>query len=87
VTASSARTTSYARSAGAHKTSQRAALEHVGRRWFERADSDSDGRVTSTEAKRPLHRFELADTDGDGLLRKAPSHHPYALVGGQAPYR
>ena len=53
----------------ANDTSELAAFDHVGRRWFERADGDGDGRVTSTEAlERPLHLFELADTDGDGVV-------------------
>jgi Ca2+-binding EF-hand superfamily protein len=54
---------------GAGETSQLAAFEHVGRRWFERADANGDGRVTSAEAmERPLHLFEMADTDGDGVV-------------------
>jgi len=46
-----------------------AAFDHVGGRWFEKADPDDTGRVTLRQAEeRPLHLFDMADTNGDGVV-------------------
>lgn len=46
-----------------------AAFDRIGRRWFERADTDGDGRVTLREAtERPLGLFDMADTNGDSVV-------------------
>ncbi len=45
-----------------------AGLGYIGRRWFERADSNGDGRVTIEEAQvRPLQLFDMADVNRDGI--------------------
>lgn len=45
-----------------------AGLFHVGSHWFERADTNGDGRVTLQEAQvRPLRMFDMADANGDGV--------------------
>ena len=45
-----------------------AGLGYIGRSWFEKSDVDHDGRVTPVEAQaRPLHFFDLADVDDDGV--------------------
>jgi hypothetical protein len=44
-----------------------AGLGYIGRRWFERADTNGDGRVTLEEAQvRPLQLFDMADANRDG---------------------
>jgi hypothetical protein len=44
-----------------------AGLGYIGRRWFERADGNGDGRVTVEEAQvRPLQLFDMADANRDG---------------------
>ena len=43
-------------------------LAHIGRRWFEKTDTDNDGRVTLDEAvARPLEMFDMADINRDGV--------------------
>lgn len=45
-----------------------AGLYHVGSRWFEKSDTNADGRVTLAEAEaRPLQMFDLADANRDGI--------------------
>lgn len=45
------------------------AFNRIGSHWFERADAAGDGRVTLSEAMaRPLKLFDLADTNGDGVV-------------------
>jgi Ca2+-binding EF-hand superfamily protein len=49
-----------------------AAFDHLGRHWFERADENGDGRVTLREAEaRPTKLFDMADTDGDGVVSRS----------------
>ena len=46
-----------------------AAFDHIGGHWFERADPDDTGRVTLRQAEeRPMHLFDMADTNGDGVV-------------------
>jgi len=43
-------------------------LTHIGRSWFERCDTDGDGRVSLQEAEaRPLELFDMADANHDGV--------------------
>ena len=43
-------------------------LGHIGRRWFERTDTNFDGKVTREEAiARPLGMFDMADANRDGV--------------------
>jgi len=45
----------------------RSGLGHVGGRWFEKTDANSDGKVTLAEARaRPLQLFDMADVNRDG---------------------
>lgn len=45
-----------------------AGLGYIGRRWFERADTNGDGHVTPEEAQvRPLQLFDMADVNKDGV--------------------
>jgi len=47
-------------------------LTHIGRSWFDKCDSDGDGRISLSEAQaRPLGLFDLADTDRDGTASLA----------------
>ncbi len=42
-------------------------LTKIGRSWFERSDTNGDGRISMSEAQgRPLELFDMADTNGDG---------------------
>ena len=44
-----------------------AGLGHIGGHWFEKVDTDGNGRVTLEEAEaRPLQLFDLADINHDG---------------------
>ncbi|MDB5687819.1 MAG: hypothetical protein JWR77_2408 [Rhizorhabdus sp.] len=44
-----------------------AGLFRVGSHWFERTDTNGDGRVTIAEAQvRPLQMFDMADANRDG---------------------
>lgn len=46
-----------------------AVFDHVGARWFERADTEGSGRITLAQAEaRPLRLFDTADTNGDGVV-------------------
>ncbi|RYD89826.1 MAG: hypothetical protein EOP61_30815 [Sphingomonadales bacterium] len=43
-------------------------LTRIGRSWFERSDTNGDGRVSLSEAQgRPLELFGMADANGDGV--------------------
>ncbi len=43
-------------------------LFRVGSHWFERTDTNGDGRVTFAEAQvRPLRMFDMADANRDGI--------------------
>lgn len=43
-------------------------LTHIGRSWFDKCDTDGDGRVSQTEAvARPLGLFDMADVDRNGV--------------------
>jgi len=43
-------------------------LTHIGRSWFERSDTNGDGRISLTEAQgRPLELFDMADANHDGV--------------------
>lgn len=47
-------------------------LTHIGRSWFDKCDTDGDGRVSLAEAvARPLGLFDMADADGDGVASLA----------------
>lgn len=46
-----------------------AVFDHVGGRWFERADTEGTGRITLAQAEaRPLRLFDTADANGDGVV-------------------
>jgi hypothetical protein len=43
-------------------------IGHIGRRWFQKADTDRDGIVTLAEAVAvPLRMFDMADVNRDGV--------------------
>ena len=43
-------------------------LTHIGRSWFDKCDSNGDGRVNQAEAvARPLDLFDMADVNRDGV--------------------
>lgn len=43
-------------------------LTHIGRSWFDKCDSDGNGRVSQSEAVgRPLGLFDMADVNRDGV--------------------
>lgn len=43
-------------------------LTHIGRSWFDKCDTDGDGRVSQAEAvARPLGLFDMADVNRDGV--------------------
>lgn len=47
-------------------------LTHIGRSWFDKCDTDGDGKVSLAEAQaRPLGLFDMADTDRDGVASLA----------------
>ncbi|MBD3759808.1 EF-hand domain-containing protein [Sphingomonadaceae bacterium G21617-S1] len=47
-------------------------LTHIGRSWFDKCDSDGDGRVSQSEAvARPLGLFDMADVNRDGVASLA----------------
>lgn len=42
-------------------------LTHIGRSWFDKCDTDGDGKVSLAEAQaRPLGLFDMADANRDG---------------------
>lgn len=46
----------------------KAGLGYIGRSWFEKSDTDGDGRIILAEAQgRPLQFFDMADVDNDGI--------------------
>ena len=54
---------------GPERPGELAAFDHIGGHWFEHADPDDTGRVTLRQAKeRPMHLFDMADTNGDGVV-------------------
>lgn len=55
---------------------------HVGGHWFERADSNGDGRVTLAEAAaRPLQLFDMADLNHDGVVSTSERQMASMLMG------
>lgn len=43
-------------------------LTRIGRSWFDKSDTNGDGRVSPQEAQgRPLQLFDMADLDRDGV--------------------
>ena len=63
------------------------ALSHIGAGWYDRADTKGDGRVTLDEAlARPLHLFDLADVNKDGIvsvLERSVAMTLMGLMGGR----
>lgn len=58
------------------------ALSHIGAGWFDRADTKGDGRVTLDEAlARPLHLFDLADVNKDGVVSVQERQVAMTLMG------
>ena len=52
---------------------------HVGSHWFEKTDTNGDGRVTPAEAQaRPLQLFDMADANHDGIV--SPEERKIALM-------
>lgn len=57
-------------------------LGHIGRRWFERTDTNFDGKVTHEEAvARPLGMFDMADVNRDGIASLREQSLAQILVG------
>lgn len=57
-------------------------LYHIGGRWFEKCDTNGDGRVTLAEAQaRPLQLFDLADANRDGIASIAEQKLAMMLKG------
>jgi hypothetical protein len=45
-----------------------AGLGYIGRSWFDKSDTDGNGRISLAEAQgRPLQFFDMADVDGNGI--------------------
>ncbi|WP_235537525.1 EF-hand domain-containing protein [Sphingomonas sp. Root1294] len=43
-------------------------LTHIGRSWFDKCDTNGDGKVSLSEAQaRPLGLFDMADANRDGV--------------------
>ncbi|WP_375382840.1 hypothetical protein [uncultured Sphingomonas sp.] len=58
------------------------ALSHIGANWYDRADTKGDGRVTLDEAlARPLHLFDLADVNKDGVVSVQERQVAMTLMG------
>ncbi|WP_174296695.1 hypothetical protein [Sphingomonas bacterium] len=58
------------------------ALSHIGAGWYDRANTKGDGRVTLDEAlARPLHLFDLADVNRDGMVSVQERQVAMALMG------
>lgn len=47
-------------------------LTHIGRSWFDKCDTNGDGKVSQAEAvARPLGLFDMADANRDGVASLA----------------
>ncbi|QTH24256.1 EF-hand domain-containing protein [Rhizorhabdus wittichii] len=47
-------------------------LTHIGRSWFDKCDTNGDGKVSQAEAlARPLGLFDMADANRDGVASVA----------------
>ncbi|MGI4732033.1 MAG: EF-hand domain-containing protein [Janthinobacterium lividum] len=58
------------------------ALSHIGATWFDRTDTKGDGRITPDEAlARPLHLFDLADVNKDGVVSVQERQVAMTLMG------
>ena len=57
-------------------------IGHIGRRWFEKSDTDGDGRVSIEEAlSRPLQMFDIADLDSNGVASVEEQSMAQMLLG------
>jgi Ca2+-binding EF-hand superfamily protein len=55
---------------------------HVGHHWFERADTNGDGKVTLAEAAaRPNQLFNMADLNHDGVVSPSERQMASMLMG------
>jgi len=55
---------------------------HVGHKWFEKADTNGDGRVTFAEAEaRPDQLFDMADLNHDGVVSPSERQMASMLMG------
>ena len=60
----------------------------MGGRWFERVDTDQDGKVTPAEAERAtMAVFDLVDTNHDGTISSEERHTAMEMMRAMHPGR